>query len=188
MRGTRVDIAKAVEGHDLGRRLGAGDEAALAQCYTELGALVRRYARRHVSLDDVDDVVQLVFIEVWRCRERYDPERSLEAWVLRIARNRAIDHQRARWRHDHRAVPLDAADTRSATGPDGRSDTERSDRAHDVRHALAALPSSQRAAIELAYFGDLSQREIAERTGTPIGTIKARTARGLRRLGTLLAA
>lgn len=176
----------------LGRRLVAGDETALAECYAELGPLVRRLARRHVPADDVDDVVQLVFIEVWRCRHRYDPDRSLEAWVLRIARNRAVDLMRTRWRHDRRAVPLSEADESGQGAPlagtDGRADTDRLDQAHDVRHALAELPAVQRAAIELAYFGDLTQREIADRTGIPIGTVKARTARGLHRLGALLAA
>lgn len=177
---------------ELGRRLVAGDETALAECYARLGPLVRRCARRYVPADDVDDVVQLVFIEVWRCRRRYDPARSLEAWVLRIARNRAVDQMRSRWRHDRRAVPLDEPDGwphgLPVTGPDGRADTDRLDQAGDVRDALAELPAVQRTAIELAYFGELTQREIAERTGAPIGTVKARTARGLRRLGTLLAA
>ncbi|MGI8330774.1 sigma-70 family RNA polymerase sigma factor [Actinomadura scrupuli] len=158
---------------------------SLEDCYAALTPMVRRYVRRHVPVNDVDDVVQVVFLEVWRHQRRYDPARSLEAWVLGIARKRAIDHLRARWRHDRRVVPLD--ETVTAAVP-GRIDADLIDQAQDVRDALAALSPVQREAIELAYFGDLTQREIAERLGTPLGTIKARTARGLDRLGVLLCA
>jgi RNA polymerase sigma factor, sigma-70 family len=86
----------SAEPTDLGLRLADDDEVALAECYVALNPLVRRYVRRHVPPDDVDDVVQVVFVEVWRCQRRYDPTRSLEGWVLGIARKRAIDHLRAR--------------------------------------------------------------------------------------------
>jgi RNA polymerase sigma-70 factor (ECF subfamily) len=172
-----------VEPREAGPRPAGDDAVAIENCYAALTPLVRRYVRRHVPVDDVDDVVQVVFLEVWRCRPRYDPARSLEAWVLGIARKRAIDHLRARRRHDRHLVPLDETVTPTVYG---RSDSDRVDQAQDVRHALDALPPAQREAIELAYFGDLTQREIAERLRTPLGTIKARTARGLHRLGTLL--
>jgi RNA polymerase sigma-70 factor (ECF subfamily) len=127
-----------------------------------------------VPLDDVDDVVQVVFLELWRTRVRYDPARSLEAWALSIARRRAIDHLRARPRP---AAPL--GELAEPPGEDGRDLAARLADAAEIRGALGALPAAQREAIEMAYYGDLSQREIAERLSVPIGTIKARTARGL---------
>ncbi len=167
----------------LGAKLAHGDETDLAECFAALCPLLRRYLLRRVPPDDVDDVIQIVLIELWRCRDRYDPARSLEGWVLGIARMRAIDHLRAR----HRVtLPLDEAFGPALASVPSAAD--RIDQAHDVGKALAVLPQAQEQAIRLAYFGDLTQREIAESLDVPLGTIKARTARGLRRLGELLAA
>jgi len=154
-------------------------ESELAECYDRLGPLVRRQVRRLVPAAQVDDVVQVVFLEVWRSRDRYDPARSLEAWVLAIARRRAIDQIRAESRHSSRGVPLQDADG-------ARDDTADLDRAQDVRRALAKLPAPQREALELAHFQRFTQREIADLLAIPLGTVKARTARGLHRLGELL--
>ncbi|ROO84338.1 RNA polymerase ECF family sigma subunit [Actinocorallia herbida] len=163
----------------LGARITRGDEAALAEAYERLAPAIRGYVRGTVPQGSVDDVIQLVFLEVWRCRERFDPARSLEAWVLAIARRRAIDVLRRESRHSGRAVPYTAAagswDNTASVGT-----------AQDVRAALARLPEVQREAIALACFGRLTQREIADRLHVPLGTVKARTARGLRRLGELL--
>jgi RNA polymerase sigma factor (sigma-70 family) len=167
---------------DLGIRLAGAQENALADCYAELAPVLRRYLRGRVPEADIDDVVQVVFVEVWRFRDRYDPRRSLEAWVLTIARRRAIDHLRSRRRD---TVPLDEAAW--LAGPDGRDAASRVEQSQDMMVALARLPSLQREAIEMAYYADLTQREIAERLDVPLGTIKARTARGLRRLSTLIA-
>ncbi|MEU5987934.1 RNA polymerase sigma factor [Spirillospora sp. NPDC047418] len=163
----------------LEQRLAEGDETALSECYAVLGPLVRRHAGRLVPDHAVDDVVQLVFLEVWRSRGRFDPARALEPWVLAIARRRAIDLLRAGARHSRRSVPLE--DTIGV--PDATSAV---DTACDVRDALAGLPSPQRQAIVLAHFGQLTQREIADRLAIPLGTVKARTTRGVRRLRDLL--
>jgi RNA polymerase sigma-70 factor (ECF subfamily) len=166
---------------ELGVRLAGAREDAFDDCYAELGPILRRYLRGRVPDADIDDVVQVVFVEVWRFRSRFDPSRSLEAWVLTIARRRAIDHLRSRRRD---TVPLE--DAQSMAGPDGRDIASQVERSADMQVALARLPDLQREAIEMAYYADLTQREIAERLHVPLGTIKARTARGLRRLGTLI--
>jgi RNA polymerase sigma factor (sigma-70 family) len=166
---------------DLGVRLAGAREDAFDDCYAELGPLLRRYLRGRVPDADIDDVVQVVFVEVWRFRSRFDPSRSLEAWVLTIARRRAIDHLRSRRRD---TVPLE--DAVSMAGPDGRDTASQVERSQDMKVALARLPDLQREAIEMAYYADLTQREIAQRLDVPLGTIKARTARGLRRLGALI--
>ncbi|WP_084000969.1 RNA polymerase sigma factor [Actinomadura kijaniata] len=164
---------------DLAGRLAAGDETALAGCHAALGPALRRYLGGRVPADLVDDVLQSVLMELWRCRDRLDPARGLEAWAFTIARRRAVDHLRA---CPPPTVPLAHAE-RACHGEDT---AERVAREQDVRRALAALPAPQREAIGLAYFGDLTQREIAGRLGAPLGTVKARTARGLHRLSTLL--
>jgi RNA polymerase sigma factor (sigma-70 family) len=166
---------------DLGARLAAGEEGAITECYSALGPMVLGYLRRFVARDEAEDVLQRVFYEVWRNRDRYDPTRSLEAWVLGIARKRAIDQLRRRHAN---VVPIE--ELREIAGDDGRELAERYARAVEVRGALERLPSEQREVLTLAYFGQLSQRELAGRLGLPLGTVKARTFRGLRRLADLL--
>jgi RNA polymerase sigma factor (sigma-70 family) len=154
---------------------------ATADCYARLGPVLRGYLRRMVPRDDVDDVVQAAFADLWRTRARYDPARSVEAWAVSIARRRAIDHLRAR--------PRPAAQLSGVTdrcGEDGREVAARLADAAAVRGALSTLPPPQREAIALAYYGGLSQREIAERLCVPIGTIKARTSRGLHQVRRML--
>lgn len=158
-----------------------GDDAALAECYRTHASLVASYLRRFVPPQDVEDVRQVVFCEVWRSRHRYDPGRSLEGWLLGIARKRAIDHLRTR---TLATVPLESVP--EPGDEDGRELAEIIGRRDQIKRALAALPESQREAIELAYYGELTQREIADRLDVPLGTVKARTARGLHRLSTVL--
>ncbi|MBB6349684.1 sigma-70 family RNA polymerase sigma factor [Nonomuraea muscovyensis] len=155
----------------------------LADCYRTHAALVRSYLRRLVPPADIDDMTQVVFLEVWQSRHRYDPARSLEAWLLGIARNRAVDHLRAR---RPATVPLEAVG--EPAGDDGRTVSDGLARRDLVRRALSELPETQRQAIELAYYGQLTQREISERLRVPLGTVKARTARGLHRLSALMEA
>jgi RNA polymerase sigma factor (sigma-70 family) len=150
-------------------------DLATSDSYARLDPVLRGFLRRRVPPDDVDDVIQAAFVDLWRTRARYDPGRSLEAWALAIARRRAIDHLRARPRL---AVPLAAVAERP--GDDGREVAARVADAAELRGALSALPRAQREVIELAYYAGLSQREIAEQLRVPIGTVKARTARGLR--------
>ena len=167
----------------LGARLAAGEEGAITECYAALGPMVLGYLRRFVPRDEAEDVLQRVYYEVWRNRDRYDPTRSLEAWVLGIARKRAIDLLRRRHAN---VVPIE--ELRDLAGDDGRELAERYARANEVRGALARLPREQREVLTLAYFGDLTQTEIAERLGVPLGTVKARAFRGLRRLADILGA
>ncbi|GLW10753.1 RNA polymerase sigma factor [Microtetraspora sp. NBRC 13810] len=168
-------------GDTLGARLAVGEPEAVSECYRAHVALVRAYLRRFVPAQEVDDVTQVVFAEVWRSRHRFDPARNLPAWLLGIARKRAVDHLRAR---RPPTVPLEAVAERA--GADGRTYGRWLAEREEIRAAMDRLPPAQRQAIELAYYGDLTQREIAERLRVPLGTIKARTTRGLHRLSTLL--
>jgi RNA polymerase sigma factor (sigma-70 family) len=175
--GDRHDVAP------IGVRLAAGDITAIADAYTELAPLTASYLRRFVPEDDIHDVMQRVFIEVWRAQDRYDPTRSLEDWVLGIARKRAIDHLRSR---RTTTVLIDELPDMTAVGADGRDIADRVVWAMEIRAGLARLAPEQRTVIELAYFGDCTQAEIAARLGIPIGTVKARMARGMRRLAAAL--
>jgi RNA polymerase sigma-70 factor (ECF subfamily) len=170
-----------VSGDELGRRLAAGEESALEECYALIGPTVLTYLRRYVGPDEAQDVLQSTFLDLWRHAARYDPSQSLSGWVFTIARRRAIDVLRQR---RPAVVGLDAL--RDLVGDDGRDVAERFAWAADVRAAMAALPDAQREALELAYFADRTQVDIARVLQVPLGTVKARMARGTRALRELL--
>jgi RNA polymerase sigma factor (sigma-70 family) len=165
----------------LGARLAHDRQGAIGDIYAALGSTVLRYLQRLVGHDDAEDFLQRVFYEVWRHNDRYDPSRSLEAWILGIARKRAIDHLR---RRRNPAVALENWD--HIPGDDGREWAERYARAREVRNALNRLPGEQREVLALAYFGSYTQSQIATYLELPLGTVKARAFRGLRRLADIL--
>jgi RNA polymerase sigma factor (sigma-70 family) len=156
----------------------AAEPDAIDECYATLSPLVLGYLRRLLPHHEAEDALQLTFYEVWRCRDRYDPARSLPAWVLAIARRRAIDELRRRHRN---TVPL--TETVEIAGEDGREQWERHGRAAQLRAAMERLPQEPYDVLALAYLGDLSQAEIAVQLAVPLGTF-----RGLRRLPAQLAA
>jgi RNA polymerase sigma factor (sigma-70 family) len=166
---------------EIGDRLVQGRPEALEECYRTLGPLVMSYLGRYVPKADAEDVMQRVFYEVWRSHERYDPKQNLRAWVLGIAKKRAIDHLRKR---RDAVVSIDAV--REITGDDGREIVERMVWADELRTALDLLPELQRQVIAMAYFDGYSQSEISTSLGIPLGTVKTRTSRGLQRLAGLL--
>jgi RNA polymerase sigma factor (sigma-70 family) len=166
---------------EIGERLVQGEPTALEDCYRSLGPLVMSYLARYVPRNDIEDVLQRVFYEVWRTHDRYNPELNLRAWVLGIARKRAIDHLRKR---QDTVVSLNSV--REVTGDDGREIVERLAWADEVQTALMQVPERQREVIQMAYFEGYTQSEIAIALDTPLGTVKTRTSRGLQRLAGIL--
>jgi RNA polymerase sigma-70 factor (ECF subfamily) len=160
--------------------LRSGDPQGLEAVHAQCGSAVFSYLR-HVLRDRAaaEDVFQQVFTEIWRRGSQYDPSRgSLSTWALTIARSRAVDELRRR-----RPEPLDPADLPEAPAPapqDAALDRWR------MVNLLARLPAEERELLRLRFYGELSQTEIAQRTGLPLGTIKSRMVRGLERLRGLL--
>ena len=139
---------------------------------------------------DAEDVLQESFVQMWKKAATYDPHRgNVFTWSVMIARNKAIDRLRARHRpynlSDAAAGETEAAPPVSTASADylvrQRDEHER------VRAALSQIPAKQLVAIKLAFFGGLTQSEIAEELGAPLGTIKARIRRGLVALRSQLA-
>ena len=135
--------------------------------------------------DDVEDVVEETFWQAWRQASRFDPTRgAVQTWLLTIARSRALDRARALRRR--RESPLEGDDGKvvveQAAPSDPGLDAEASERRRIVTAALAELPAEQREALELGYYGGLSQSEIAERTGQPLGTVKTRMRLAMQKL------
>jgi RNA polymerase sigma-70 factor, ECF subfamily len=169
---------------DLVRRMQSGDERALGEFYDRWFPVVNCLVTRIVkSPEDVEDVVEETFWQAWRQASRFAADRgSVQTWLMTIARSRSLDRLRAikRLRQDllePSAVEEAAntsADSIAASPADPSLEVEHQERKTIVLDALAALPPEQREALELGYFGGLSQSEIAERTGQPLGTIKTR--------------
>ena len=160
------------------RRLTDGDQSALGELYDTHAALVNGLALRILrDPTDAEDVVQEVFVQVWRQADRFDPARGcFEAWLCTIARTRALDRLRRRMARREDVVE-------SAPGPTcGPSPVE----ALAVRQALECLSADQRRALELAYYDGLTQSEIATRLAEPLGTIKTRIRTAMIRLRDVL--
>lgn len=171
---------------ELLRRMAEGDEQALGTFYDRWNPLVHAVVLRIVrQRDDVEDVVEEAFWQAWRQSSRYEPSRgSVQTWLLTIARSRALDRVRAVKRL--REEPLIGAGgevvVEQATEGDASTDAESAERRTIVLAALAELPAEQREALELGYYSGLSQSEIAERTGQPLGTIKTRMRLAMQKL------
>jgi RNA polymerase sigma factor (sigma-70 family) len=169
-------------GHAIGERLARRDERALEEAYEVYGASLLAYLQRYVGPDEAEDVLQRTFLDAWRSAGRYRRGERFSSWLFTIAHHRAVDTLRAR---RHAVVDVDSM--RDLVGEDGRETVERYADAAEVRAGLEQLPGHEREVLLLAYFGGLSQREIAARLDAPLGTVKARAARGTRRLRDVLA-
>src|SRR6266545_2516952 len=167
---------------------GEGDAAA---------ALYDRHARAIYSLvlrilddeGDAEDAVQEVFSQAWRQAARYDASRgAVGAWLLVMARTRAIDKLRARRARSGPQMVDDRAIEEMPSGAaDAASEVIGAEQARRIQRALGELPLLQRLAIELAYYEGLTQREIADRLEEPLGTVKTRIRLGLLKLRETLA-
>lgn len=180
------EIRSNAEDVALIRRMCDADETAL-------GALYDRWMRSlysHVfhllkDADEAEDVVEETFWQAWRKASSYEPSRgAVSTWLLTIGRRRALDRLRAKGRR--REEPLtreDGAETEmQAPGLDPSQVAEGSERRTHVLAALRSLPDEQREVLELGYFKGLSQTEIADATGQPLGTVKTRMRLAMQKL------
>ncbi len=160
---------------DLLSAIRSGNTDAMAMLYDRYSSIVYAVALR-VLCDTAaaEDVMQEVFMRLWRSPETFDSSRgSLGPWLAVIARNRAIDVLRKR--HPE----TDIEEVVVSVEPDMAGEAERARAMEKVRGALSAMPPAQRSALEMAYFEGLTHTEIAAKTGEPLGTIKTRIRAGL---------
>jgi RNA polymerase sigma factor (sigma-70 family) len=160
------------------------DEAALGELYDRFGRVAYGLALRILrDASLAEDAVQEAFLQAWRSAGSYQPQRAkASTWLLTFVHRRAVDLVRREERR--RVEPAEAL--ADPAGPGADEEAVRGSRLQVVRAALEALPSEQRQALELAYYGGLTQSELAERLGEPLGTIKSRMFTGLQRLRALL--
>ena len=197
MAGKRTSLSGIPGGTAAGARALAplSDEALLALISTPEGALALaelydRYGRvayglalrvlRDSSL--AEDAVQEAFLTVWRSAGAFAADRGKpRTWILTLVHHRAVDLVR---REQRRRVP--ELEDQEPAGPPPEEEATLRDRRRAVQDALRQLPADQREALELAYYGGLTQSELAERLRVPLGTVKSRMFAGLRKLGDLL--
>lgn len=172
----------------LGRLIASQDPAALEELYDRHGAACYGLARRVVTDEQLaQDVVQEVFLAIWRGAATYDGSRgTLSTWLYALTHHKSVDAVRRAQRHSGRRASEDALITEADPSPAVDEQALASVRRDQVRAALAGLPEPQRRALMLAYFGGYSQSEIAALTGIPLGTVKTRTLAALRRLRAVL--
>jgi RNA polymerase sigma-70 factor (ECF subfamily) len=169
------------------KAIAARDEAALAQLYDRydrilFGLLMRILNNR----EEAEDVLQEVFLQVWRKAEDFDETRGRPfTWLVTLARSRGIDRLRALASRE-RVAEAGAREV-SEEISDAATDALKSEQRGLVSDALAKLPDEQKRTIMLAYFDGLTQTEIATRLGAPLGTVKTRMRTGMIRLRELLA-
>jgi RNA polymerase sigma-70 factor (ECF subfamily) len=166
---------KTISDKELVSRVRAGDQNAMGTLYDRYSPLVYAVGLRVLAdTAAAEDVLQEVFMQLWRNPARFDASRgSLGAWLAVIARNRAIDALRKR------RYESDIEDVVVSVEPDLASEADRSRAAKNVRDVLNGMHPAQRQALELAFFEGLTHTEIAAKIGEPLGTIKTRIRAGL---------
>jgi RNA polymerase sigma-70 factor (ECF subfamily) len=153
----------------------SGNQEAMAQLYDRYSAVVYSVALRVLGeTGAAEDVLQEIFMQLWRTPGAFDASRgNLAPWLAVITRNRAVDTLRKR------RPQTEITETVVSVEPDLASQTDRGRVTEKVRSVLKDMPAPQRQALEMAYFEGYSHSEISEKTGEPLGTIKTRIRTGL---------
>jgi len=160
------------------------DAGALEVLYDRYGKVAYSLARR-ILTDEVlaQDVVQEVFLSLWRDARRFDAGRgTLATYLLSMTHHRAVDVVRREENLRRRRTSAEVLEFHPDPAPGVEAVAEAAERRAEVRAALAQLPPAQREALALAYFGGYTQREVATLVGVPLGTVKTRMAAGMRKL------
>ena len=170
-----IDPKAMAADSELMARVCAGDELALAGVYDRYSGVVYAVALRVLAdTGAAEDVLQEVFMQLWRNPASFDGRRgNLGAWLAVITRNRAIDALRKR------RFETDIDDIVIPVECELEEETARNRMAATAREKMAAMPTAQRTALEMAFFEGLTHAEIAAKTGEPLGTIKTRIRTGL---------
>jgi RNA polymerase sigma-70 factor (ECF subfamily) len=180
-----IDLAEAHD-RELVDRVRDRDQEAFRSLFARYAPTAKALAQRVVRQPHLaDEIVQEAFLVVWQSPEGYDRHRgSVRSWLMGTVHHRAVDlvrREEAHRRRAERSIP-GALEERADHADEVAEELDRPAERQLVRSALGSLPAEQREVIELMYFSGLSQSQIAERTGLPLGTVKSRTLLGMRRL------
>jgi RNA polymerase sigma-70 factor (ECF subfamily) len=169
------------------QQVASQDRDAFSQLYDRFSSLVFTLAMRMLKArSDAEDLLQEVFVQIWRQAANYSAERgSPEAWIINIARSRAIDKIRS-IRRMEKSFVLTEDPARAESSDNVEGSAAESEVRLTMNSALTNLSAAQRQVLELAYFDGLTQSEIAARLGEPLGTVKTRMRSGIQRLRDIL--
>lgn len=170
-------------------RVATGEERALSELYDYTSRIVYGLCLRVLrDPSAAEEITMEVYLQVWRTAGSYDASRgSASAWLVTLARSRAIDYLRSRLaRRATMERDLEEVFDLSDPRPDPENESMQSARARVIREAMEKLPEEQREALAMTYFSGLTHAEIAGQTGLPLGTVKTRIRSGMRRLRELL--
>ena len=170
-------------------RIAGGEQAALGSLYDESSRLVYSMVLRVLaSVPDAEEVTMDVYTQVWKAAAGYDASRgSVTAWLVTLARSRAIDRVRSRTSRARKETALPETYDAPSLGNTPEQETGETQLRSQVMTALATLPADQRQVVELAFYSGLTHSELAERLGQPLGTVKTRIRAGMSRLREQLA-
>jgi len=169
------------------KRIQQRDERALEMLIKAFTPFLRNVVGRILSNDqDVTDVVEEVFLQVWNQADHFDAEKGKAiGWIVTLARRRAIDRTRRRQAYDRAEMRFRLASDTGYSHLASESverDAEQADTAEMISEILATLPEAQQHVVRLAFYSGLSQREISKKTGIPLGTVKTRLELGVKKL------
>ena len=166
------------------RAVAARDKDAFQQLYTQHSSLLFALALKILSdRAEAEDVLQETFVQVWKTAASFDDQRGKPlGWFIMLTRSRAIDRLRSRKTRARLAESVGKDESQITTATTPSEDAVSSEAQRTVRDALGKLPDEQRVPIEMAYFGGLTQFEIAQRLSQPLGTVKTRIRTGVIRL------
>ena len=166
------------------QRIAKRDQTALAELYDRYSGLLLALARRVLmNSSDAEEILQEVFLQVWNQAERYDRARSsVSTWLVLITRSRSIDRLRSRQVKDRTLSALKQENPHQHTSPKGQRAVLLSQRRERLHREMQEIPAEQREVLELAFFRGMTQSEIAETTGIPLGTVKTRTLLAMKKL------
>ncbi|GAC1654534.1 MAG: sigma-70 family RNA polymerase sigma factor [Candidatus Dormibacteraceae bacterium] len=183
-----VDALGGLSDVELAERLAAGDTQALEQLYDRYGSLAYSVSVRVLGdPGKAEDVVQDVFLKLWNNAARFDSQKgSLRTWLMTAVRNRSIDYLRGRGAHERIEKEIPEHVEASGVGSDPWREVAAGLERDAVKAAIETLPPDQRQAVELAYFGGYSHREIAEMIRVPLSTVKGRMRLALEKLHSYL--
>ena len=176
-----------LDDEELMQRLAYRDLVAFRALYDRYGNLVYSAALRVVRDAQIaEDMVQEIFLRIWRKPESYVAQRGrFVTWLTSVTRNRGVDEVRSRgrrFRHETASPEEQERELPASEQDDPALTAELSDQRRLILAALTQIPAEQREIIELAYFGGLTQQEIADLLSQPLGTVKTRIRLGMQKL------
>lgn len=170
-------------------RIARGDASALSELYDRFSGLLLALSRRILGDEaEAEEILQEVFLQVWNQAGRYDRSRSsVSTWLVLITRSRSIDRLRSRQVKERTLDHLKQENGDRHTSPEGPASVLLDERRQRLRQEMSLLPPEQKQILELAFFKGMTQSEIANGTGIPLGTVKTRTLLAMKKLRNALA-